>query len=562
MEIKLDFENKVLCNKLNEYFNNNIKFSINISNKVLINTKIDLFYEIDIYSEKIPLFVLNNDNSIIESMIVEELCNKRIESLTSGYIHYIVRTIDNEFFFKGKNEFEVNKVLNDLNIIDIKCGAFHTLVLTSSGEVYAWGVNSMGQIGIDYLDENLTPAKVIGFECEKIHMISCGYQHSLALTVGGRVFSWGNNEFGQLGIEGIPKSYEPKHIELEDLIINKISCGRNHSLLLSKEGVIYTFGDNSYGQLGNRNEEKQSIPVKINHKNKFIDIASHFNEDISASLSSKGIFYIWGKCKDETILTPMKTIYNSFANLFDNFVNNPNEYRQSDKHLNFNDFIFRTGYYKKKFKELETLGSGSFGTVVKVVDKWEKSYAIKKIEPLTNYENEFVNEFITNSVIGYCQNDYIIFHYNAWFEIYDNISSENILLFIQMHLCHKTLEDLIDEINNDPNFERNETLTPIGYYIASELFIEILKGVLYLHDNNIIHRDLKPMNILLKKSVKIADFGLATLHKFSKQPHSKDKGTPKYTAPEVINSDKYDIKADIYSLGIILAQLFDIGINR
>jgi serine/threonine protein kinase len=137
-----------------------------------------------------------------------------------------------------------------------------------------------------------------------------------------------------------------------------------------------------------------------------------------------------------------------------------------------------------------------------------------------------------------------------------------------MKYCEKTLDDIICELHK--KMKVNEALTKIGYYIASELFIEILECVKYLHDQNppLIHRDLKPANILLRISknsrriVKIADFGLTAFHEFTEQSHSIDKGTPKYMAPEIINGKKYDMKADIYSLGQIMKNLFDIDFDR
>jgi serine/threonine protein kinase len=170
----------------------------------------------------------------------------------------------------------------------------------------------------------------------------------------------------------------------------------------------------------------------------------------------------------------------------------------------------------------------------------------------------------------FLQNLYLTKHFDAWFEeiIYEN--EQKISFFIEMELCEKKLDDVINEFEKDSHFKTNGTLTSIGYYIASQLFIEMLEGVNFLHTQNpsLIHRDLHPLNILLKKcdskgfSVKIADFGLMTQHEFSDQTHSLDKGKPKYTAPEVINNQIYNTKADIYSLGIIFRNLFDLEINE
>ncbi len=84
-----------------------------------------------------------------------------------------------------------------------------------------------------------------------------------------------------------------------------------------------------------------------------------------------------------------------------------------------------------------------------------------------------------------------------------------------------------------------------------------------LHGRNVIHRDLKPENILITNGingrfVKLADFGISVYHEFIDQSHTQDSGTPKYMAPEVVFSRKYDIKADIFSLGKIVEELFNI----
>jgi hypothetical protein len=142
------------------------------------------------------------------------------------------------------------------------------------------------------------------------------------------------------------------------------------------------------------------------------------------------------------------------------------------------------------------------------------------------------------------------------------------LLHIQMDLCALTLNDALKMINKELNQKANEELHPIGYWISCELFIEIVSGVDYLHNQNpsIIHRDLKPSNLLITNGerghfVKIADFGLATAHNFADESHTQGSGTIKYMAPEVSKGKKYDTKADIYSLGVILQDLFNIDID-
>ncbi len=87
-----------------------------------------------------------------------------------------------------------------------------------------------------------------------------------------------------------------------------------------------------------------------------------------------------------------------------------------------------------------------------------------------------------------------------------------------MELCYKTLRDTLQQINIELKQNPSEIMTPIGYYISSELLIETLESVDYLHKLKppIIHRDLKPTNILIAfktdgRFVKLADFGLAKL---------------------------------------------------
>jgi serine/threonine protein kinase len=242
--------------------------------------------------------------------------------------------------------------------------------------------------------------------------------------------------------------------------------------------------------------------------------------------------------------------------------------------VKFNDDFIRNGLFEMKFEEIEKLGEGGYGQVFKVRERYslrrEARSAIKKMEFKEKIVLEFLKELKTSAIICEFNNQNLIRYSDVWLEKI----KLNFVLFIQMEICDKPLTHIINEINRTPELKSNDFLTPLGYYIACEIFIEILEGVEYLHENNTIHRDLKPDNILLiisenKKFVKIADFGLLALHKYAievknqnkvhkyaKYSHTTEVGDWNYAAPEVLDGRIYDTRADLYSLGVILQELF------
>jgi hypothetical protein len=545
---------------------------------------------------------INEFESIIESSLVPELCGKRIVDFSNGTAYVMALTIDGKIYCWGNNSrgqlgnglkddwldydlnFHVSNILGQtlsqnvqkkfkpvLNeyllhefIVQISCGPVNTLALTQNGDVYTWGYNKFGRIDNESdIKCQLIPIKLSDFSGEKVILISSGFEHSLALTLEGHVFSWGCNEFGQLGIsKSVDFIYAPTLIKLPKVSIRKISCGSYHSLLLSSDGDIYAFGKNDCGQIGNGCFEKQIVPAKINCEAKFVDIYAHYGFSFSIAWSVNYTYYIFGKFGNEIIETPAVSNYQSFNEI------NVNLAKLSFKPMlgvihalkNFDS----EGLYDEFFESLgEPIGSGSYGTVVKAKLIHSGSiYAVKKMRGIQSLENDFIEEFKKTSIIRHLNCELVVKYFNAWPEYENNRLS----FYLQMELCDITLEDIIDALENDAILKNNETetLTPIGYYVMCQLFIEILEGVNFLHKQTppIIHRDLKPANILLKRSqnnkfVKIADFGLITIHEFTEKLHDEDVGGTKFMAPEVVSGREYDTKADIYSTGILMQHMFD-----
>uniref|UniRef100_V9KJK6 Eukaryotic translation initiation factor 2-alpha kinase 1 n=1 Tax=Callorhinchus milii TaxID=7868 RepID=V9KJK6_CALMI len=149
----------------------------------------------------------------------------------------------------------------------------------------------------------------------------------------------------------------------------------------------------------------------------------------------------------------------------------------------------------------------------------------------------------------------------------------HLMLYIQMQLCEESLQDWIME-RNARQRERMSLTCPFHLVIPDftmNIFRQLLEGVDNIHSKGIMHRDLKPRNIFLHGSnchVRIGDFGLACKDDIeSLDPwaptistadleHTSGVGTSLYASPEQLKGSHYDFKSDMYSLGIILLELF------
>uniref|UniRef100_A0A3Q3E855 HECT and RLD domain containing E3 ubiquitin protein ligase 4 n=1 Tax=Labrus bergylta TaxID=56723 RepID=A0A3Q3E855_9LABR len=151
-------------------------------------------------------------------------------------------------------------------IMVLACGQSHTLAVNDKGgQVFSWGQNRFGQLGLGLNGQSISTPQVI----QSLHgvpfaQISAGGAHSFALTLSGAVFGWGRNKFGQLGLNDTNDRCFPILLKsLRSQRVIYISCGEDHTAALTKLRGVFTFGAGGYGQLGHNSTNHEINPRKV-----------------------------------------------------------------------------------------------------------------------------------------------------------------------------------------------------------------------------------------------------------------------------------------------------------
>lgn len=144
--------------------------------------------------------------------------------------------------------------LMDSNVMLVDCGQYHTIVVTLCGKIYVWGSNSSGQLGLGDFHKRYLPCKLIlpGEEENKQNILSvkCGALHTMMLMSNNHIYVWGSNFSGQLGLFDDRSCCVPQKISLSflDGIIQKIHCGGYFTIVMTQTKT-YGTGANTDKQL-------------------------------------------------------------------------------------------------------------------------------------------------------------------------------------------------------------------------------------------------------------------------------------------------------------------------
>ena len=189
--------------------------------------------------------------------------------------------------------------------VAIAGGLDHSLALTSDGRLFAWGSNRSGQLGDGTFINRSVPVEVLQTGTpligRQVVAVAAGVSHSLALTSDGKVFAWGLNSFGQLGDGSTFDSSVPVAVDQSNLTgreVVAVSAGGNHNLALASDGTVFAWGLNSSGQLGDGTTINRSVPVSVDTTatplfNKIVvAVAAGFGHSLALS---EGKVFAWGR---------------------------------------------------------------------------------------------------------------------------------------------------------------------------------------------------------------------------------------------------------------------------
>lgn len=191
----------------------------------------------------------------------------KIHSMDQGAQHMLVLSSDGKPFEYNYSieHARFQCILQEKTIIQITCGDYHSLALSKGGELFAWGQNIHGQLGVGIILPSIqTPQIVEQLSGVPLAQISAGKAHSMALSISGNVYSWGRNDFGQLGLGHTDNKDLPSLIEtLGNEKVEFLACGGSHTALLTKDGLLFTFGAGKYGQLGHNSTQNELRPCLV-----------------------------------------------------------------------------------------------------------------------------------------------------------------------------------------------------------------------------------------------------------------------------------------------------------
>eukprot|EP00742_Colponemidia_sp_Colp-10_P007271 GILJ01007817.1.p1 GENE.GILJ01007817.1~~GILJ01007817.1.p1 ORF type:complete len:862 (-),score=71.89 GILJ01007817.1:172-2757(-) len=483
------------------------------------------------------------------------------------------------------------KELIDANerCITVGCGETFTAVLTVKGEIWTWGSGTYGKLGLGDTASRDVPSLVTTLQTVgKVQQMECGWHHMVAvLNDGDDVYSWGSNQYGQLGLGPlIIFANTPRPVTaLKGTGVKFVACGGYHTICINnKKPVCEETDDYPPSSPGTRSKALSLRPLSRESSGRRLSNTQGLPSSIFSALAANGNN---GLHPAGTVTLPISSgsgseqgsptqpsIHNAElerlraevdrlrqeAHILKQeaqsprvglakTVKQPEDDRKADGELDAE--LHKKGLedprrkiiddYEVEYGELtfvEEIGEGGYGKVFRTL--WRgTTVAVKKLR-FSQMDARLLADFLGElAVMKPLRHPNVVLFMGA--------CTKNPNICIVTELCSRgSLWDVL-----------HKKSLPLSWEIRLKMARDAARGMTYLHlfkPVPILHRDLKSLNLLVTDdfTVKVCDFGWARLKSCTMTGHI---GTFQWMAPEVIANQNYTEKADVFSFGVVLWEM-------
>ena len=175
----------------------------------------------------------------------------------------------------------------------VGCGQYHTAAIKTDGTLWTWGQNNFGQLGDNTVAAKSSPVQTIAAGTNW-KQVSSGYNHTAVIKTDGTLWLWGRNSVGALGDNTAVNKSSPVQTISAGTNWKQVGCGSNHTAAIKTDGTLWLWGYNSYGQLGDNTVANESSPVQTIAAGTNWKLVSSGGSKHTAAIKTDGTLWTWG----------------------------------------------------------------------------------------------------------------------------------------------------------------------------------------------------------------------------------------------------------------------------
>ncbi|KAI3841916.1 hypothetical protein MKW92_030203 [Papaver armeniacum] len=210
-----------------------------------------------------------NSSDLFTPQPIKALGGVRIKQIACGDSHCLAVTMHGEVQSWGRNQngqlgLGTTEDSLGISVKMVAAGAEHTAAVTEDGELFGWGWGRYGNLGLGDRNDRLVPQKVSAVYGQKMVLVACGWRHTISVCASGSLYTYGWSKYGQLGHGDCEDQLIPHQLQaLRNDVISQISGGWRHTMALTSDGKLYGWGWNKFGQVGVGDNVDHCVPVQV-----------------------------------------------------------------------------------------------------------------------------------------------------------------------------------------------------------------------------------------------------------------------------------------------------------